>query len=227
MNTTPGNEPTDEQLDAMLRDVQIPSDLKPRLKQIPASLTAAEEGGPLPRTIPLPQTILPAQALPTHASSAQAPWLSYVLVASLLAVATFATARLLTKNNNGIGPDSVATTAIQDHETEREVGPIDPMINKSSSDSDKQEQDLQMLQAEIQELELARLESELFRLEELNSTRLSQDEVESMILALAPEHSVALGGNKAYVRSEMARVQTEYPNTRGAVLADKILQEIN
>lgn len=204
MNTASENEPTDEQLDAMLRDVQIPADLKSRLKQIPDSLPSTEQ-----------QTIRsPAR------TSSKAPWLSYLLAASLLAAATFATTRFLSKNNRPAAPESVATTAIPGPEN-------DLMIADSNSESNAQDQQLQKLQAEIQELEIARLESELLRLQSLDNARLSQHEVESVIMALAPEHSINLGGKESYVRSELARVQTQYPNTRGAALAGKILQEIN
>ena len=209
MNTASENEPTDEQLDAMLRDVQIPADLKSRLKQIPDSLPSTEQ-----------QTIRsPAR------TSSKAPWFSYLLAASLLAAATFATTRFLSKNNRPAAPESVATTAIPG--PENDLISKDLMIADSNSESNAQDQQLQKLQAEIQELEIARLESELLRLQSLDNARLSQHEVESVIMALAPEHSINLGGKESYVRSELARVQTQYPNTRGAALAGKILQEIN
>ena len=212
MNMTPDNEPTDEQLDAMLRDVQVPADLKSRLRRIPEPITAADGVG--------------------HTSSTRARWLYYALAASLLAGATFATARFLNKRTRDAAPNlaatktNAATRTNEDAETNLEPAQ-ENLIAGSARKSDQQDQELQILQAEVQKLKIAKLESELFQLEQLNDTRLSQSEIESIIMALAPEHSVALGGDEAYVRSEMARVQREYPNTRGAMLADKILQAIN
>lgn len=81
MTMKPENEPTDEQLDAMLRDVQIPTDLKPRLKRVPEPITATEEAGRLSQTTPLLQPTVPTQAIPAQRSSARAPWLSYALAA--------------------------------------------------------------------------------------------------------------------------------------------------
>ena len=206
MNMTPDNEPTDDQLDAMLRDVQVPADLKSRLQRIPEPITATEEVG--------------------HTSSTRARWLYYALAASLLAGATFATARFLNKRTRDAAPGLVATKTNEDAEANLEPAPED-LIVKSNPESDQQDQELQILQAEVQKLKIAKLESELFQLEQLNDTRLSRSEIESIIMALAPEHSVALGGDEAYVRSEMARVQKDYPNTRGAMLAGEILQTIN
>lgn len=199
MNMEFDNEPTDEQLDAMLRDVQVPADLKSRLKQIPELASPSEEvAAPLQQTSPAP-TSLPQ-------TSTKTPWLSYVLAASLIGIAGFVAAHLLLKGTN--------TT-------------VDPIAAQFDPQFETQEQELQMLEAEIQELEIARLESELLQLESLESNRLSETEVESMILALAPEFTIPLGGNEADVRSEMARVIKEYPNTRGAVMAEKILSQIN
>ena len=84
-----------------------------------------------------------------------------------------------------------------------------------------------MLQAEVQAFEIARLESELLRLEERYSKQLSHDEVASMIVAMATEHTVSLGGNIEAVRSEMARVLRDYPDTHGAVLATNFLNRID
>ena len=212
MNTTPENEPTDEQLDAILRDVQIPADLKVRLNRIPESTTAAEQGGRLTR---LTETI-----------PARTPWLSYALAASLLVVATFGAARFLARTNQGDAPGVATTTTPPGAETNPEQVPRD-LVAESNHELEQKNLELQLLRAEAQQLEIARLQSELFQLEQLNSAQLSQLETESIIMALAPEHSIALGGDEAYVRSEMARVQKDYPNTRGAMLAGEILQTIN
>lgn len=212
MNTEFDKEPTDEQLDAMLREVQVPSELKSRLRQIPDSATRHQEGAmPVERT------------LPSSPQPFQTPWLSYVLVASLLGVAAFVAAKFLPSNPNNPDRGQIASTSTNRIEKNR----ISNMPEPTTAKLNEQDRELQMLEAEIQALEIARLESELLQLETLGNQRLSNNEVESMILALAPEYSIPLGGKKADVRSEMARVLKEYPNTRGAVLAAKILNQVN
>lgn len=227
MNTEPEqDEPTDEQLDAMLRDVLVPSDLKSRLKRIPELEPLGGESCSLLNTS--------SPAASTQTNSRKTPWLSYVLAASLLAVAAFTAAQFLPSDDSTVAPGHIASSGVSNPEKKNEPDlkhSIDhstrQTLNHSFVESDIQKQELQLLQAQIHELEIASLESELLQLETLNNTRLSENEVESMIMALAPEYSVPLGGNKEDVRSEMARVIKEYPNTRGAVLANKVLKQIN
>ncbi len=222
MNLPPENELTDEQLDGMLRDVQIPADLKRALKCIPARITAIEEADHAPQTAQMPRKTTLSRAIP--ASSVRTRWLTYALAASLLVAATFLTARFLNRRTQGTAPTATKTDA--DTESTPDLASGD-LIVRPDHESGNQNPELRLLQAEVQELEITRLESELFQLEQLNSSRLSQFEIESMIMALAPEHSLALGGDEAYVRSEMARVQRDYPNTRGAMLAGEVLQTVN
>ena len=212
MNMEPDKELTDEQLDAMLRNVQVPSELKSRLKQIPKSVTLREEG-----VVPL------ASKLPTSPPLPQTSWLSYALVAGLLGVAAFAAAKFLPSAPNNVKPGQVAST----NSNHVEGNPNSNLLEPTPAQLSALDGELQILEAEIQTLESARLESELLQLETRSNQRLSDNEVESMILALAPQYSIPLGGKEADVRSEMARVIRDYPNTRGAVLAVQILKQIN
>ena len=217
----PENEPTGEQLDAMLRDVQVPSDLKSRLKGIPELESLAGESGSLPTNTP---------PVSLASSDNKRTWLPYVLAASLLAVAAFTAAQFLPKDGPNVAPGSIASAPAKDPFNENNFKPepraIEHVVVKSAID-----QEVELLNAQIQELEIARLQSELHRLENDYDKHLSEhpseNEVESMIMALSPQYSLPLGGKQADVRAEMARVLEQYPNTRGAVLAEKFLKQLN
>lgn len=203
------NEPTDDELDAMLRDVAIPGDLKARLNQIPESTAIPDANVSLPQV----------------ESGSRASWIKYALVASLLTVTAFATAHFFLKDD---GP--IALNDPQDPKTLINRPAPRNLETESTNQQDQltiQDQELLALEAQVREFEIARLESELLRMETDNRQELSQNEVDSIIMAMAPEHSIFLGGEADHVRTELARVLREYPDTRGAVLANNILDQLN
>jgi ribonuclease D len=147
----------------------------------------------------------------------------YVLAASLLAITIFGASQLIPSNDRELESGTMASVDNQNSKPENQP----PSKDLELVETEQAKQELQLLKAKIELLEIERLKTELAMLEQLTGNQLSENEVESMIMALAPEYSIPLGGKKADVQSEMARVLMEYPNTRGAFFANKILKQIN
>ena len=188
MNQEPENKITDQQLDDMLRDVQVPVDLKDRLLKIPH--TAQQNHS----VVSLPDAAL--AELPRNR------WLPYVLAATLLIIAGGVATRWL-PNNNPSTPDIIA----------------------KQNDNNEPFQDLAAREAENLTIEQSRIEQLLVH----GSARsyLDPEDIASMIMALAPEYTVELGGSKTDLESEMVLVREKFPQSRGADLAQQILQRLN
>ena len=188
MNQEPENEITDQQLDNMLRDVQVPVDLKDRLLKIPHTTQQDHSLVNLPDAAPseLPRT----------------RWQPYVLAATLLIIAGVVATRWL-PNNNPNTPDIIAT----------------------QNDNNEPSQDLAAREAENLTIEQSINEQLLVH----GSARsyLDPEDVTSMIMALAPEYTVELGGSKTDLESELVLVRKKFPQSRGADLAQQILQRLN
>ena len=190
MNQEPEDKLTDQQLDDILRDVQVPADLKDRLLKIPHTAQQDHTLINLPDAAPseLPRT----------------RWLPYVLVATLLIIAGVVTTQWLL-NNDPNTPDTIAK----------------PNDNNEPSNHDLTAREVQAHQLAIEQSINEQLVHSSAR------SYLNPEDVSSMIMALAPEYTVELGGSKTDLESEMALVQEKFPQSRGADLAQQILQRLN
>ena len=190
MNQEPENKITDQQLDDMLRNVQVPADLKDRLLKIPRNTLQDHSLVNLP-----------------NAASSELPrtrWQPYVLAATLLIIAGVVATRWL-PNNTPNTPDVIAK---QDN-------------NNESS------QVLAAREAENQQLAIEQLRIEQLVVHGSARSYLDSEDVTSMIMALAPEYTVELGGSKTDLESEMVLVRAKFPQSRGADLAQQTLQRLN
>jgi len=190
MNQEPENKITDQQLDDMLRNVQIPADLKDRLLKIPR---AAQQDHSLVNL---------SDAAPSELTRTR--WQPYVLAATLLIIAGVVATQWL-PNNNPNTPDVIAK---QDN-------------NEPST------QDLAAREAENQQLAIEQLRNEQLLARSSARSHLNPEDIASMIMALAPEYTVELGGSKTDLESELALVRKKFPQSRGADLAQQILQQLN
>ena len=184
MNQEPENKITDQQLDDMLRDVQVPADLKDRLLKIPHAAQQDHSVVNLPDVAPseLPRT----------------RWLPYVLVATLLIIAGVVATQWLPNNSNT--PDVIAKQDDNNDPQTHEALPHQLAVEQSINE--------QLMHGSAR-------------------SYLDPEDVTSMIMALAPEYTVELGGSKTDLESEMALVQEKFPQSRGADLAQQILQQLN
>ena len=147
--------------------------------------------------VELPDTALPE---PQHTR-----WLPYVLVATLLIIAGIVATQWL--------PDDATNTP-------------NVIATKQNDNNEPFTHDLADREPEVQ-----RLVIEQSRIEQLTQgsarSYLDPEDVTSMIMALAPEYTVELGGSKTDLESEMALVREKFPQSRGADLAQQILQRLN
>jgi len=185
MNQEPENKITDQQLDDMLRNVQVPADLKDRLLKIPR---AAQQDHSLVNL---------SDAAPSELTRTR--WQPYVLAATLLIIAGVVATQWL-PNNNPNTPDVIAK---QDN-------------NEPST------QDLAAREAENQQLAIEQLRNEQLLARSSARSHLNPEDIASMIMALAPEYTVELGGSKTDLESELALVRKKFPQSRGADLAQNL-----
>ena len=173
-----------------------------RRVQVPADLKD--------RLLKIPHTVQqdqPRVELPDTASPEPQPtrWLPYVLVATLLIIAGIVATQWL--------PDDATNTP-------------NVIATKQNDNNEPFTHDLTDREPEVQ-----RLVIEQSRIEQLTQgsarSYLDPEDVTSMIMALAPEYTVELGGSKTDLKSEMALVQEKFPQSRGADLAQQILQQLN
>ena len=173
-----------------------------RRVQVPADLKD--------RLLKIPHTVQqdqPRVELPDTASPEpqHTRWLPYVLVATLLIIAGIVATQWL--------PDDATNTP-------------NVIATKQNDNNEPFTHDLADREPEVQ-----RLVIEQSRIEQLTQgsarSYLDPEDVTSMIMALAPEYTVELGGSQTDLESEMALVREKFPQSRGADLAQQILQQLN
>ena len=83
----------------------------------------------------------------------------------------------------------------------------------------------ELLEAQLHQLEMARMEKQLAQLESQRRIELDRREAESMILALSDQVVLPLGGSEKTVQESMAQVIKKYPGSRGANIARQFLKQ--
>ena len=206
------NEPTDEQLEQLLRNVVIPPDLKSRLKQIPIQ--------------PEPASSLVNLATTPQATKeeSETPWMAFVLAASLIGLGLFIAYQFWPESDLG----RVPVVEIASH-NQPKVESDSPMPESKEFENGLAEflKGQEQLEASLHALEVAQMEARLAKLEQSAAVRLDQREVESMIAAMSEEYSIPLGMPEQQVKAKMAQVIERFPGTRGAEIALKFLKQEN
>ena len=86
-------------------------------------------------------------------------------------------------------------------------------------------QEVQILEAQIHAIEMAQLEAKVLRMEQASTYLIDQVEVESIIAAMSERYSIPLGMPEVKVKSRMAQVIQNFPGTRGAAMAQSYLEQ--
>lgn len=231
MSMNPKQEPTNEQLDELLRDVQVPRDLKTRLMQIPDQISSRDF------TDKTQVSIAVTPPTNTQSSADQSSWWSFVVVAGILGVAAIVATQWLNNSaSESRQRDSIATSDSQRDLDESNQVPIEPdetyesesqLVTQDGLEQFQRQEELLILEEQLAQLEIAQLERKLSQIEQANKHHLDPTEVEAMIAAMAPEFSIELGGSESDVRSAMAQVIKQYPGTQGASRAEQFLKQLD
>ncbi len=204
------NEPTDDQLDKLLRDVEVPQDLNALLKAIPS------------QTIQQRDDSEDSVGLSDRRSSKGKLWFGLVLVASLTGIGLFVASQFL-PNSDGESPVAKGHQGSVHPEQGSIVGPVNDATN---SLAEIENLELMEIEAQIHAIEVAQLEAQLLRVES-RPVEIDQRELESMIAAMTEEYSIPLGMPEAKVKLRMVQVIQQYPGTRGAAIAESYLESAN
>lgn len=205
-------EPTDDQLDELLRDVVIPSDLKSRLKQISSEteLDGADAG--------------PTIARLESNNKSNTSWMVFVLAASLIGIGLFVAYQFWASvEDGGVQNQKIANIDVPIIEKTNESTESIEFENSLAKFLEQQGE----LEATIHAIEVAQMKAQLAQLEQSAAIQLDQREVESMIAAMSEEYSIPLGVPEKQVESKMALVVERYPGTRGAEIAHEYLKQDN
>ena len=194
------NEITDEQLDALLRDVKVPDDLKQVLRDIPVQDARAQA--------------IHAKRRDSAKSKTSTP-IVLALAASIAAICCLSvwimfqsSVRELANSNR----DSIQEPRIDNPPT------VDELLAEIKADAD-------VIENSLNELDIRTLTTKLGRLRSKNASLTEQREVDSLILAVATEASGTFGASDKFVRSDMAWLVENYPNSRGASIASQFLDQ--
>ena len=207
------NQLDDEQLDALLRDVSIPSDLKDSLRQVPQMPVAPKD------------TIDKKHELKTNSSTNGQSFLwMMVLAASLAAVAAFVAWQWYFSPSVNNGANLAGTGHSNSIHDDTAAVPTADMVNEIST---LEELDLQIaaLNSMLDQIEMEQLEQRVLVAKTEYESELSDREAQSIIIALSSQISLPLGGKEDSVKSEMAQVMKKFPGSVGAELARDYLQQ--
>ena len=208
----------DDQIDSLLRDVEVPGNLKDRLRTIPSSVDQSGE------------IILKTTG---STSGWMKPILAFALAATLLAIAAFFAWPLIMGNDDPINGTDVAKTG----ETKLEPGgtlvspeKLEPEVKSSlvALELEAIVQTQHDIDATLHEMEMLVLREKLARLSNTTSRiSLAPKEYQSMVFAIADQTILDLGGSDEIVKRDMTYVINRYPNTRGAEIAQEFLDTTN
>lgn len=214
-------EPTDEQLDELLRDIDVPQDLKSVLKQIPSS-DGLDDG-----KVGLKDGASNAEEEPTWTGAL----LGLILAASLIGVGLFIGSASLPETDKDSPVAKSPTTEVEKNGDELKNGDepepksaVRP-TNVGLAQSEIDAREIRQLEAQIHAIKIAQMEAELFEIERTTAVQVDQREVESVIAAVAEQYSVPLGMPEAKAKSRMAQVIEQFPGTRGAEMAQSYLEQ--
>ncbi len=194
------NEPheiTDEQLDALLREVHVPADLKQDLLSIA-------------------DVDLMVQPKPVSNTSTMGRW--WVLAASVAAVALFAVSFFWAEN--GTLDPGVATVQPETKSKTESTMEAERLL----AEMKQQQNEFNRLLAQSK---LDRIERSLDQLSSSQESIWADDEMISTVIAIADQTPVLLGGSPKAAIVDMEKVVQQWPHTRGATIAREFIQQTN
>lgn len=204
---------SDSELDALLRGVDVPTDLQDDLRKIPQ-----QQSKPLSKQ---------AEQVGQQSDHKLSRWrISTVLAlaATLLGLGLFFAWPLI--NGNGT-PIASPSESIKDHP------PSDPPVTaeavKSVESADSAElveltrKTARQIDSMLHEIEMQELRSRLAKIEQSPGQALDHREYQSLITAVADQSILQLGGSEQRVKEDMVRVIKNYPDTIGSKIAQEFI----
>ncbi|MEM7477233.1 MAG: hypothetical protein AAF483_19795 [Planctomycetota bacterium] len=198
-----------DELADLLRQVDIPDDLKESLLEIPlqsSSIDAQRKAD-----------VSPGQ-------SSLRLWLVMALAASFGAIGLFFSTRKHSPESD-LAHKVIKQGNVGEHQGS-DTAPAD-----SSGLGDLILAELERRNEEIDnhaaQVELQGLRDRLSGLEGNSVVSIEQYEIESLIYAMSQEYAIPLGHSAVTVRQELTEVVNNYPNTLGALRASKTLKRMN
>ncbi|MEM7455918.1 MAG: hypothetical protein AAF456_16325 [Planctomycetota bacterium] len=217
---------SDEKLEELLRDVDVPDDLAASLRGIPEQ--HAIEHAATVRARNGEQGLWPLLILAAGIAGIvlSVVWQHSGILDDLSSIASFS------------APEDVITEPVIESVETPPTVQVEPVpavetnetLLAAQSQSDKVLAEIASLQAEIDaqvaQMKTDQMRSELARIQSL-AQPISNRDTDSMIRALADQTRISAGGDLEQVSSDMALVIEKYPGSRGAAIATGFLRNNN
>lgn len=211
----PQSEISDQQLDALLQDIELPADLEDTLFCISDSENVLVQTGSLT-----------SSSSPSNSRSSTAAWVSLAIAASLLAAMAFSGWHWMTP---GKQPGFAGKLAGKVGEAGTVSAASTPIMN--TSEADQLLEEILNIEKQVEivlaEREYAEAEQRVWMAEMKDTQHLSQFETQSMIFAIGDQALISQGGSAELVAFDMTNVIGNFPGSRGAELAEQFLKSQN
>ena len=194
---------SDSELDALLRGVDVPTDLQDDLRKIPQ-----QQSKPLSKQ---------AEQVGQQSDHKLSRWrISTVLAlaATLLGLGLFFAWPL--SNGNGT-PIASSTESIKDH------SPATAESVESAELIELTHNTTRQIDSMLHEIEMLELRSRLAKIEQSLAQSLDHREYQSLITAVADQSILQLGGSVQTVKEDMVQVIKNYPDTIGSKIAQEFI----
>lgn len=190
----------DEQLDEILRDVDVPESLRRQLLEIPE--------------------VHETKLKDSRDTSKGLGWIPMLAIAASLLLLMSLAISSLDDANGDRDPISI----VKSNDVKRGADEFDV-----SSDVDFE---LDLLKTKLQSIDLVlmqmktkRMQRKLAQLKRTQLPVLSSSEKQSIVLSMSCQSAIELGASLETVRDELEQVKLQYPNSQGASIAKRLLQE--
>lgn len=188
----------DEQLDELLRDIDVPDSLAQSLREIPE----------LHKT----------DVVSSHELSKGLGWIPMLAIAaSLLLLMSLA----ISSFDDATGDHGAIAS---NKSVEKNGGNVD-----ASNDIDFE---MELLKSKLQSIDLVlmrrktkRMQQKLAELKRSQLPILSSSEQQSIVLSMSCQAAIEMGADLETVRDELEEVKLQYPDSQGAAIANRLLQE--
>ena len=201
---------SDDELDALLRGVDVPTDLQGDLRKIPQA-----QSEPLSK-----QTEQVGQQSDRKLSRWRVTTV-LTLAATLLGLGLFFAWPLINGNETPIASST---------ENIKKPSPTDPPATAESVESAESAELVELtrnttrqIDSVLHEIEMLELRSRLAEIEQSLAQSLDHREYQSLITAVADQSILQLGGSEQTVKEDMVQVIKNYPDTIGSKIAQEFI----
>ena len=201
---------SDDKLDALLRGVDVPTDLRDDLRKIPQA-----------QSEPLSKQAEQVDEQPDNQLGRWRVTTVLALAATLLGLGLFFAWPLINGNET---PIASSTENIKKSSTSDSPATAESVESVESAELvELTRNTTQQIDSVLHEIEMLELRSRLAEIEQSYAQSLEHREYQSLITAVADQSILQLGGSEQTVKEDMVQVIKNYPDTIGSKIAQEFI----